>query len=718
MVVLSTETRRLEVTQKVQLSRTRIQLSTSKWAVAANSVFRVKSMLSDPWRHIGAVCIAFQLMAGGALANDNLRVNLIPLGLRARSAAPISVEARFSWDATRILEGRLEMVFHEGNRVLGRYRSAEMALTTGEQKFRMLLPPPLTSFSDSQMEVKMKFVSSREVFDLEPSSLFVPTAGERSLVVGWCGGHVPADQRSSGLERSLLFERFAPESVDASRWSLVTSLARFPPADLPVQPLAYTSFDVVVLTAEAFKEARERQLQALARWVNGGGSVCVFVAGGLQPHHLSFLNELAETHTGGPAFLSDQHGNLLEGQSNISRLYSALGRTVVITGDIATDPGWDSSAWRETVAFLWKVRRSQVRAILDTGHWNMPSNSPPDYRLFSASTRFPQGSVRIQRRAEGSRFGQAAQYAVQPSDLGADLVSRLMPKTVRLIPSSALIALLSLFVLMIGPVDYFLLGFFRRHRYTWILFPATSIAFTVATVLMANYYLGERDLRRSLVVLDIAADGTALRWNRFELVFAACDKQSVTELKDALWAPVNFRSLPLVRYPAGYRSRREDAGQEDHPPLYEGSLPAHFRSSISIRQWRPELNRTLSFRPPPVAVPANWRAIEQAWPDLRNIRARLSDGKPFVGDLCAVSGSRSITLDPQSPGILPRATLEELCLGSSSGLFSLVSQISPAGSANFEDLAGLDLDADAALLAIVTQSGDDIIVYRRFFHGN
>ena len=116
-----------------------------------------------------------------------ISADLIPLGLRARSAAPITVEARFKWDSTRILEGRLEMEFLEGNQVLGRYRSGEMALTGGEQTFRMLLPPSVAPFSDSQMQVQMKFVTAGNAIDLEPSVLFVPTASERSLVVGWCG---------------------------------------------------------------------------------------------------------------------------------------------------------------------------------------------------------------------------------------------------------------------------------------------------------------------------------------------------------------------------------------------------------------------------------------------------------------------------------------------------------------------------------------------------
>jgi hypothetical protein len=117
-------------------------------------------------------------------------------------------------------------------------------------------------------------------------------------------------------------------------------------------------------------------------------------------------------------------------------------------------------------------------------------------------------------------------YGVQPDALGAELMTQLMPRTVRLIPFSAMVGMLALFLLMIGPVDYFLLGFLRRRRFTWVLFPATSLAFLVATVLMANHYLGLRDQRTSLTVVDLGRDGTALRWNRYELVFAARDKQA------------------------------------------------------------------------------------------------------------------------------------------------------------------------------------------------
>jgi hypothetical protein len=695
------------------------------------------------WRRaIGNILLAwvvFQLLPTQSPAADKLRADLIVQGPRARNAAPIPVEALFKWDSTRILEGRLELEFLEGNRVLGRYRSGELALTGGEQTFRMLLPPSLAPFSDSQVQVRMKFVAGGNVIDLEPSVVFVPVANERSLVVGWCNAGTSGGWLRGGIEQNLLVEKFAPPADSIAQRLLMTSAVRLEPEELPAQPLGYTSFDVVVLTATGFKEARERQLLALARWVKGGGSVCVYVGGGLQPYHVSFLNQLAEANPGGPAFASDNAGNLLPAPKDLMRLRSGLGRSVIVPEAIVADLITNAPACRQAATFLWKMRSSKAQAIIDSGQWERPPAAAGETNYDSAyrAPRFTRNP---------NPYAEPLSYAVQPTPLGAELMNLLMPRTVRLIPFSALMGLLVLFVLVIGPVDYFILGLLRRRRLTWVLFPATSLAFTVATVLMANHYLGLRDQRRALIVVDLGQDGTALRWNRYELVFAARDKQSVTELKDALWAPLDVRASSPGVYPGmpgqpgfnpGYAPMQGrppnaanpypysqasgysgDRGRESDPPLYDGVLPVHFQASETIRQWRPEMNRTFSFEPPPVALPANWRAVEAAWPNLPNIRAKLSDKKPFDGDLFAISGSGSITTDSLFPGILPASILRELCVGDSRGLLSLFSQVSPTGGGNFEDASAMDTIAGDAVLAIETRSGDDIVVYRRFFYGN
>ena len=84
----------------------------------------------------------------------------------------------------------------------------------------------------------------------------------------------------------------------------------------------------------------------------------------------------------------------------------------------------------------------------------------------------------------------------------------------------------------------------------------------------------------------------------------------------------------------------------------------------------------------------------------------------------AISRADSITAASGSTGILPPSILEELCVGDSRGLLSLVSQVSPTGGGNFEDVPAMDPETNDSVLAIVTKNGDDIVVYRRFFYGN
>lgn len=813
----------------------------------------------ESWR-LFTILLCLQLLAAPALAADKLSVDLLPGVLKARNNAPIPVEARFKWTGMRILEGRLELELHDGGQVLGRYRSDDLALTTGEQSFHLLLPPSLDPF-DSQVEVRMRFVTADGALDLDPSSLFLATSAERSMTLGWCNARLDTQPHALDLEQSLFFEHFLPQEGDATHRPFLTSMVRLTPEDLPLQPLAYTPFDVLVLTTEGFAEARESQLQSLARWVRGGGSVCLFVGGGLQPHHLAFLNDLAGTDAANPMFLSGNDGNLLPGAKEISCLRSGLGRTVVVTGNLEKDPGLDSAEWREAAGFLWKFREKEIQAMEETDHsetstsdsTNQPQTSIDEYaaqaQSFRRGGRFnytvaggramtlqsidqavtltdaqkPRVKAALneltntlmnvgsasdlparQRKMQAAMRAYIAEmkeiltpdqyakwqvarrprrvpgfytsnpiglpYSAQSSPLGSELMTELIPKTVRLIPFPALLGTLGLFLLMIGPADYYVLGWFRRRRYTWVLFPAVSLLFTLATVLMANHYLGARDVRRSLIVVDLDKDGTALRWNRYELVFAARDKEAVTELTNALWAPVNSAMMPQafqpmpsgVRlygrsssgsnfhysvgiHPPGYTSSgwtsyspvSGGAERELGLPWYEGVLPAHFQTSESIRQWQPELNRVFSLEPPPVPLFPNWPAIEQAWPNLQNIRAKLSAGKPFLGDVCAISisdpatfgpGANTEPLDaviaprdqviagPDSPGILPRSILLELSSADSTGPLALVSQISPTGGGNFEDAPAMD--ASDSALAIVTRSGDDIVVYRRFFYGN
>jgi hypothetical protein len=726
MVVLPEKARRVEMKNK-ETSDSQASTSNSPGSFKAkHGVLKGGCWMLKALKIAVALLLAFEFLEANSFAEEKLQVNLLPLGARARSEAPIPVEVKFVWDSTRILEGRLEMELFEGNLILGRYRGGEMALTGGQQRFRVMLPPVMAPGSESQVEVRMRFVTATSTIELAPSVLFLPTKGEISTVIGWCNSAALSGSTDSEGIQKLLLDRFAPPSESRSA-KLLTSVVRITPEDLPAHPLAYTPFDVVVLTAQAFTEAGERQLQALSRWVRGGGSLFVCASRNLKPYHVSFLNQLNDSFVGTRMFQTDDAGNLLAGKGSILHLRSGVGRSVILAGENLADFGLNPAEMRDAAAFLWKMRSRQARSVGESGHWDASAISPTPNNYNASGPQYLAGFT-------PDDLTDSLNYAY--SDwLKAQLLNRLMPQTVRLIPFAALIGMLAAFVLMIGPADYFVLGALRRRRFTWILFPSTSIAFTVATVLMANHFLGLHDQRRSLYVVDLAQDGSALRWNQYELVFAARDKRSVADWKNALWAPLEFRSMSGQPYvpalqgrqlsyvpnnPNPYNSRNNYNTRTEsdvEAPLYAGTLPVHFQSSEALRQWKPQLNRIFSFEPPPVPLISNWDEVEKAWPDLPRIRASLADKKFFAGDVCVLRSQKSVSADSGVRGIVPNEILSALCAGDAVGLRSLVSQISPTGGNGFEDAQVLDRDANDAALLIVKQIGDDIVVYRRIFYG-
>jgi len=63
--------------------------------------------------------------------------------------------------------------------------------------------------------------------------------------------------------------------------------------------------------------------------------------------------------------------------------------------------------------------------------------------------------------------------------------------------------------------------------------------------------------------------------------------------------------------------------------------------------------------------------------------------------------------------------LHEVCTAEGlGGLFGVVSQVSPSGGRDFEDLSLLDpSDAGQWILIVAIEHGDDLIVYRKLYTG-
>lgn len=636
-----------------------------------------------------------------------------PLSLRSRSGGPIPVEVTLDWAGMGLLEGRLEATFTVDRNVLGRYQSADMALTTGHQTFRMLLPAITVGWEQQQVQAELQFRTRRGVLQLGTRPLSVPDARRRSMTICISDPWEARDARANALARNLRFDALDKTTRRTAGSRLSVQPARAAPEDLPTVPLGYCSYDVVLLVERGFSQLQNRQLKALCRWVEAGGSVCVAPQGAVKPYHVDFLNAL--TGDDSRPFTRAVDGSITTSvpsrRRDAFRFRSGLGRTVVLMGGSTANVSVDWRAWRQLVCFLWKIRRGAESQIRERG------------RLLGTSSDV---------------------YGAQPIQGTSELLKGLLPRTARLVPMWLIVSVLVLFVLAVGPADYVLLGLIKRRKLTWFVFPVLSITLTLFMVHLSEGYMGKTDHRTSAVFVDVGKGGRVLRTNRYELIFAARSQEATTELKRCFFTPIDHTQF---NYGSQYYRRHYQSGQTG-PPTYSGRIPTHYSARQQIRKWTPQLNRIFSLEPVKTNPRLNWDALdvsllarEQArWGggiEVRSdpprggrlVRETLLGPEPFDGHIlvmhlgsCHRTGTRkrrtSYGVQVISRCPFERFIRETSTRSSSKGLFSIISQISPTMADNFEDLAILDpTDPNQWLVAVVIQRGDDTIVYRRLYYG-
>ncbi len=320
-----------------------------------------------------ALAVLLGMMGATAVLADSklpLRAQLQSTVLRTREFAPTEVEVSLKWDGFSLLEGRLELALKDGNETLGIYRVPDIALTTGTQTFRLLLPSLQTQMIRWQPEAQLYFVSAKQTFDLGRFPLSVPGMTGRALVLAYSADARRQYNEGEGkfiILHSLRLDHFVP--LPAESRQVVTTLMRSAPEDFPVTPLAYCNYDALFLAGEGFSLLKEKQLNAIRRWVEAGGSVLVLPSGGLKSYHVEFLNALAEADAARPAFelegTGGGHCDLAEAKDGLGLFRCGLGRAVVAWKAPDATKDLDTPRWREAVAFLWKMRYPESRLRAD-----------------------------------------------------------------------------------------------------------------------------------------------------------------------------------------------------------------------------------------------------------------------------------------------------------------------------------------------------------------
>jgi hypothetical protein len=488
--------------------------------------------------------------------------------------------------------------------------------------------------------------------------------------------------------------------------------------------------------------------------------------GVLPSAQVEFLNQLAASDERGLVFALDDKGRLpashyLEGPK-LLRLNRGLGSAVLAMPD---EVPLSEDDWRSVAAALWKIRPEALASFS-----NIQAGANPQ-------DPFTQGGV----AGGGGMFNSAYGFATglegaSLSDVAANMVDWLRPQGVRMVPLWVIGLLLGTLVILIGPVDFLVLGWLKRRKWTWITFPAAILVTTGLTISITNAYLSSAEARKALVVHDLGDGNEIVRSNRFELVFTSATRRLNTFVHGALFTPLLTGGTVDPRYygravaagqqvvfvpgPNGQmiQTIRPAYGAEttySEPVSLQGRVPTRYLVTQDVRQWTPQLNRWFSIGQPvegtnvdmsaiaalPVRsdgeVPAN--AFQEM---LAQVRTRFGP-KAEIAILTPqgllwnseqftyrpeVSGASypSQPFSPQLHGAAHRyhpfsvgpttVAVQRLTVAQTTGLWSLTSGTSPHGGRSLDDLPLTFTNAADRWWAIVTvPQGDDVVVYRKSF---
>lgn len=639
-----------------------------------------------------AAC-ALLLLAVGSRA-EALRAEFSPLTLRPRVNAPAIFDLKLVRQGGGLLEGTLEITFTAGGDVLFRQSLPDLTLTTGAQSFRIVTPPFPQHGSYYGTEARLRFVAKSGAIDLGSFPVEGERRASRHSVIAICDGR-GAGGRDPALWQSLRLDGLFPAFANAGT-VLATSPVFLAPQDFPANPLTLFAFDVVLLDGDGFALLREKQLAALTRWVEAGGSVCVLPAGGLKDEHVRFLDGFADAKNPTPTRLSDT-GEWQPAEPAPRRHRAGLGRVV-----IARRPAGDAlggGEWKRAAAFLWKMRGTIAEQFL-AGTASIPSKIAWDERSETATRR--------QRMDE--------------------FLKPLLPRSTRLLAPGTIALILGGFLLVVGPLDWFVLGALRRRRWTWVVFPLAAVGCALLVIEAAERALGREDHRSALIVTDVGPGGRVLRESRFELLLTARNRDTQKEFRNAF-------AIPAVPGTGRFNQRGDDG--DTGPVSFTGQLPARFTMRQHLRQWTPQFHRVTSLEAtaaPDAEIP--WAGIDaliagrgDAVPKLRellrgrNVRAAWIAGGESVTELAnnpevgrMERQRREVDEESEARARNPRAGIDELCRGPRNGLAGFFSGSSPDASGDADDLALLDPgDSHERLLVIYRTTPDGVHLARRLF---
>lgn len=668
-----------------------------------------------------------------------------------RSEGPIAVLVTMTPTGSTLLEGRLEFKLWNGGQLLSTLVTDDEVINPPEKVVRYVLPTPELRGYAPLIELTVDFVTKQGRLKYDPFSIKVPLPNTRDLVIGFAipeGVSLTKDVEL--LMEALKFETYCPILNDKST---STILARVSPDQLPADPVSNCGFNMLFIAEDGFAAIKESQWAPILEWVEAGGSLCVLPQNNLAPHHVALLNKLlAGKSPQGTFLLGPNNELLLTNEKERQPTYlvrRGLGAVAVVPLLSNENLKPNSKEWLRTVAHLWRFRRDQAASLENNRQWNQLVMKNQLQELQSQGQNYYYHTLRSQNQ----------QLSYIPINTGDQLVNAIVPSNLHIIPLSLIAFVLFLYVLAIGPGDYFILGRLNLRKWTWVTFPVTTLLFAGGALWMAEWYMNTGDARRSAYIVDIGIEGRPERVNQFEMLFNSRQKVTETPLSRSLFTSLDHQMYGTGSYQQ-YNQRQAGMGSGFVGPaeLY-GRLPGHFVARQHTPKWVPQLNRIFSLNTDPFAVKLDWQRFQiNGTPEWSSLLADSSWKASIIDPIKAAFGKKPITISiyagdkfnqiygnqrmftkeevrtengttvvvqqpnigrgPQQFNPNKFDFMADISVLQDAGMFSVVTSLSPHGGRQLEDLSLLDpSDPQQWLLIVGVEDGENWIVYRKLFAG-
>tara|TARA_Y100001968_G_scaffold135101_1_gene123265 strand:- start:1008 stop:3197 length:2190 start_codon:yes stop_codon:yes gene_type:complete len=293
---------------------------------------------------------------------------------------------------------------------------------------------------------------------------------------------------------------------------------------LPDNWIGYEAIDLMILptgTSGILERLSSAQARAIRDWVYQGGRLILF-AGKNAQRITEAEHAFSDLIPGQPqAIVADWNTSGLENFGTAQqRLFLDSGQDVL--SDLRVSDGRVLLRDQENAQAQYSLIVRSVRGFGMVVFVTFDIDTPA-FENWNSTATVLEKLIAVGRNAgedDDSLTGQSLNHAGY-QDLSGQLRAA-MEKFDSVTPVRFIwiAALLAFFVLLIGPLDYYVLERFNRYQLTWVTFPVAVILIGVIVTVMSNTLPGDSPLINQLHVVDIDAESGEVRGTDYLAIYS------------------------------------------------------------------------------------------------------------------------------------------------------------------------------------------------------